>query len=63
MGDSGDAAMRGRLQAEIDGAVAHLYGLSEEEFQMVLSQYPLVPDPAKLAAHNAYRDIERGVRR
>ena len=63
MGEEGDEAARGRLRAEIDGEVAHLYGLSEEEFQMVLSMYPLIPDPAKLAAHNAYRDIERGVRR
>ena len=27
----------------------------------MLSTFPLVPDPVKIAAHNAYRDVERGL--
>lgn len=51
---------RARLRAELDGLVAHLYGLTEDEFAHILTTFPLVPDPVKLAARNAYRDIERG---
>ena len=54
-------AGRAKLRAEIDGLVAHLYGLTEEEFVHILSTFPLVPDPVKIAAHNAYRDVERGL--
>lgn len=56
-----DEAKRGRLRAELDGIIAHLYGLTEAEFQHVLSTFPLVPDPVKIAAHNAYRDYEKGL--
>lgn len=52
---------RARLRAEIDGLVAHLYGLSEEEFIHILATFPLVKDPIKVAARNAYRDVERGL--
>jgi len=52
---------RARLQAEIDGLVAHLYGLTEEEFAHILASFPLVPAPQRTAAHNAYRDISHGV--
>ncbi len=48
------------LEAQIDGLVAHLYGLTEEEFSLILSQLSL-PDPERVAAANAYRDIERGL--
>jgi len=41
--------------------VAHLYGLSEEEFTHILGTFPLVAEPVKVAAHNAYRDVERGL--
>lgn len=54
-------AGRAKLRAELDGLIAHLYGLTEEEFVHVLSTFPLVPDPVKIAAHNAYRDVERGL--
>jgi hypothetical protein len=50
-----------RLRAELDGPIAHLYGLTEEEFAHILSTFPVVPDPVKVAAQNAYRDVERGV--
>ncbi len=56
-----DATSRGRLRAELDGLVAHLYRLTEEEFAHVLSTFPLVADSVKVAAHNAYRDVEKGL--
>ncbi|MCK4626116.1 MAG: ATP-binding protein, partial [Phycisphaerae bacterium] len=52
---------RARLRAELDGLVAHLYDLTEEEFAYILTTFPLVPDPVKVAAQNAYRDAERGL--
>ena len=58
-----DFATRARLRAEIDGLVAHLYGLTEAEFLHVLSTFPVVPDPEKVAAHNAYRDVQNGLLR
>jgi len=56
-----DPAERARLRAELDGLIAHLYGLTEEEFAHILATFPLVPDPVKVAARNAYRDVERGL--
>jgi len=56
-----DPAKRAQLRAELDGLVAHLYGLTEAEFAHVLSTFPLVPDSVKVAAQNAYRDVERGI--
>lgn len=52
---------RANLRAELDGIIAHLYQLTEIEFAHILSTFPIVPDPAKQAALNAYRDVERGV--
>ncbi len=56
-----DPTERAKLRAELDGLIAHLYGLTEEEFAYILTTFPLVPDPVKVAAHNAYRDVERGL--
>ena len=56
-----DPAERARLRAELDGLVAHLYGLRETEFTHILASFPLVPEPVKIAAQNAYRDVERGL--
>jgi hypothetical protein len=56
-----DPTERARLRAEIDGLVAHLYGLTEAEFIHILASFPLVPDPVKQAARNAFRDVERGL--
>ena len=47
--------------AELDGLIAHLYGLTEGEFAHVLATFPLVAEPLKIAAQNAYRDVERGL--
>ena len=56
-----DPAERAKLRAEVDGLVAHLYGLAEAEFAHILSTFPLVPEPTKIAALNAWRDVERGL--
>ncbi len=52
---------RNRLRAELDGIIAHIYGLTEEEFTYILSTFPIVPQPQKVATQNAYRDVERGI--
>ena len=56
-----DPAERARLRAELDGLVAHLYGLTETEFAHILGTFPLVAEPTKIAALNAWRDVERGL--
>ena len=56
-----DPVERAKLRAELDGMIAHLYELTEEEFSYILTTFPLVPEPVKLAARNAYRDVERGL--
>ena len=56
-----DPTERAQLRAELDGLVAHLYGLSEAEFAHILGTFPLVAQPVKVAAQNAYRDVERGL--
>lgn len=56
-----DPAERARLRAEIDGLVAHLYGLDATEFTHILNTFPLVPEPTKVAALNALRDVEKGL--
>lgn len=52
---------RNKLRAELDGIIAHIYGLTEEEFTYILSTFPIVSQPQKVAAQNAYRDAERGL--
>ncbi len=52
-----DEAERARLRAELDGMVAHLYGLTEEEFQHILVTFPLVDPSTKQAALEAYRAL------
>ena len=54
---------RAKLRAELDGLIAHLYGLTESEFAHILTTFPIVPDPAEIAAQNADRDAERGLLR
>ncbi len=50
-----DETERAKLRAELDGMIAHLYGLTEEEFAYILTTFPLVADPVKQAALKAYR--------
>ncbi len=45
-----DPNERARIRAEIDAIVAHLYGLTEEEFAHILSTFPLVAEEMKRAA-------------
>jgi hypothetical protein len=40
--------------------VAHLYGLTKEEFAYILTTFPLVPQDVKDATLTAFRDLERG---
>ncbi|NDJ25214.1 ATP-binding protein [Nostoc sp. B(2019)] len=46
---------RAKLRAELDGMIAHLYGLTEEEFSYILTTFPIVPESVKQAALEAYR--------
>lgn len=51
-------AFVGDLEAEIDGLVAHLYGLTEDEYRLILDDLAL-PDPVRVGALNAYRETAR----
>ncbi len=53
-------ADRARLRAELDGIIAHLYGLTEEEFAYILTTFPIVPAATKEAALQAYKDVGKG---
>ena len=48
-----------KTESEIDGLVAHLYNLTEEEYSLILKETNC-PDPFRVAALNIYRDIARG---
>lgn len=50
---------RSNLKAWLEGALAHMYGLTEEEFRHVIHSNRMYPEPATCAANNAYRDIAR----
>lgn len=50
-----DEKERGKLRAELDGIIAHLYQLTEAEFEYILSTFPLVSEEVKAAALAAYR--------
>ena len=52
-----DTAARAQLRAELDGLVAHLYGLTEEEFAYILTTFPLVDQPVKDAVLEAFRTL------
>lgn len=52
-----DPMEQARLRAELDGLVAHLYGLTEEEFTHILSTFPLVAQGVKDAANNTSRAL------
>lgn len=52
-----DLIERAKLRAELDGMIAHLYGLTEEEFMHILSTFPLVEQKVKDAALEAYRAL------
>lgn len=48
---------RAKLRADLDGYVAHIYGLSEDEFQYILSTFPIVNEKVKRDALQAYKDL------
>ncbi|MGB7441722.1 MAG: RNA-binding domain-containing protein, partial [Coleofasciculaceae cyanobacterium] len=50
-----DETERAKLRAELDGMIAHLYNLTEDEFQHILSTFPIVPEETKQAALAAYQ--------
>ena len=43
-------AERNRLRTELDGMIANIYGLTQEEFEYILSTFPLVPQAQKETA-------------
>jgi hypothetical protein len=55
-----DPAERAKLRAELDGLVAHLYGLTHDEFAYILTTFPLVAQEVKDAALEAYRAVDKG---
>ena len=52
---------RNQLRAELDGLIAHLYQVTENELVSILNTFPRVADPVKVAARNAYRDVSKGL--
>jgi hypothetical protein len=56
-----NAAARAKLRAELDGLIAHLYGLTESEFAHILTTFPIVAENVKLMARNAWRDVQMGL--
>lgn len=50
-----DETERTKLRAELDGMIAHLYGLTEDEFAYILTTFPIVSETVKQAAVEAYR--------
>lgn len=54
-------AFIGELESEIDGLVAHLYGLTEEEYRTILDDLGL-PDPVRVGALNAYRETAKSAK-
>jgi hypothetical protein len=50
-----DPKERAQLRADLDGMIAHLYGLTEEEFAHILSTFPLVAEEVKSAAIEVFR--------
>lgn len=52
-----DLKVRAKLRAELDGMIAHLYGLTESEFAHILSTFPLVAAEVKSAAMGEFRKL------
>jgi hypothetical protein len=52
-----DSAERATIRAELDGLVAHLYGIGEDEFSHVLGTFYNVPQETKDAALAAFRAL------
>jgi hypothetical protein len=52
-----DECERAKLRAELDGIIAHLYGLTEDEFAYILTTFPIVKEQVKADALTAYREF------
>ena len=50
-----DEAERQTLRAELDALVAHLYDLTEAEFEYILTTFPIVSDAVKAETLEAFR--------
>jgi len=50
-------AQRAQIRAELDGLIAHVYGLNEVEFEHILATFPLVDDEVKEAALREYHQF------
>lgn len=50
-------AERATLRAELDGIIAHLYGLTEEEFRHILDSFPLIKQSVKDATLATYQEF------
>jgi len=55
-----EPAERAALRAELDALIARLYNLTEPEYRHILGTFPLVAEPIKTAARQAYRAAPRG---
>jgi hypothetical protein len=53
---------RGKLRAELDGMIAHIYGLTEEEFVYILTTFPIVKEAVKQAALDEYKKLTKLVK-
>lgn len=53
-------AARAQLRAELDSLIAHLYALTESEFAHILTTFPLVAQPVKDAALEAWHAVTNG---
>jgi len=51
------SADRTELRSDLDARIAHLYGLSEDEFVHILSSFPLVDQTTKDATLDAFRRL------
>ena len=48
------------LEQEIDARIAHLYNLTEEEYNLILRKTN-APDPFRVGALNIFRDLSQGI--
>lgn len=53
-----DEAERQKLRAELDAIIAHLYNLTEEEFEYILSTFPIVKDAVKQETLETFRTYD-----
>lgn len=49
---------RNQLRAELDGIIANIYGLTEEEFTYILTTFPIVPTAQKEMALAEFKKVQ-----